>query len=389
MTRIEAEWLSQSATQHGLTMLTSSGHDAFVVGGCVRNTLLHAPVSDIDIATSAGPERVAELARSHGVKSVPTGVDHGTVTLIMEDVPFEVTTFRRDVETDGRRAVVEFSTSLEEDAARRDFTMNALYASADGTIVDPLGGMPDLLSRRVRFVGNAADRIREDYLRILRYFRFHAQYGDPFHGVDAEALAAIADNLEGLSRLPPERIGAELLKLLSAPDPAPSIVAMEQSGVLAQVLPGATSSALAPLVHAERTHDVSSDPIRRLAALGGAATYDSLRLSRRQSKQLTDIRKYMDHGVSETEVAWRGGANLAWDVVLVKAALTGSPPSPDIADRIHTALQAEFPLSAADLMPDIKGPALGEALSRAETAWIASEFALDRAALIAIARNAG
>ncbi len=389
MTRIEAEWLSQDATQRVLTMLTDGGHEAFAVGGCVRNTLLNAPVSDIDISTSATPEQVADLAEKSGLKAVPTGIDHGTVTVVCDHHPFEVTTFRRDVETDGRRAVVEFSSSVSEDAARRDFTMNALYARADGSIVDPLGGMTDLLSRRVRFVGNPSDRIEEDYLRALRYFRFHAQYGDPFHGVDTEALDAIAGHLDGIARLPAERIGAEMIKLLSAVDPAPSVAAMETSGVLIRVLPGASSTALAPLVHLEGLHQIEPHPVRRLAVLGGEDAGDRLRLSRRQRKHLTDIFRFIEGSVDEAEVAWRSGADLAWDVALAKAAVTEVPPTPDIADRIRAGSGARFPLAASDLMPDVTGSALGEALARAETAWIDSGFALDRDALIGIARNAG
>ena len=389
MTRIEAEWLSQEATQRVLTMLTEGGHDAFVVGGCVRNTLLNAPVADIDVSTSAAPQEVVDLAEKSGLKAVPTGIDHGTVTVVCDHHPFEVTTFRRDVETDGRRAVVEFSSSVAEDAARRDFTMNALYARADGSIVDPLGGMTDLLSRRVRFVGNPADRIEEDYLRALRYFRFHAQYGDPYHGVDTEALTAIAQHLDGIARLPAERIGAEMIKLLSASDPSPSVAAMEQSGVLMRVLPGASSLAMAPLVHFEHLHGAGPDPIRRLAVLGGEDADDRLRLSRRQRKQLADILRFTGTPVGEAEIAWRGGAGLAWDVALARAALTAVAPSPDVADRVRAGASAEFPLSAADLMPEVTGSALGEALSRAERAWIDSEFSLNRDALIGIARKPG
>ena len=200
-------------------MLEQDGAQALFVGGCVRNTLLGAPVADIDIATDALPERVMDLSAKAGLKAVPTGIDHGTVTVVSEGVPHEITTFRRDVETDGRRAVVVFSKDVAEDAARRDFTMNALYATPDGEIVDPLNGLPDLEARRVRFIGTASHRIQEDHLRSLRFFRFHAWYGDPAGGMDAEALAAIAENLEGLSVLSRERIGAEMLKLLSAQIP--------------------------------------------------------------------------------------------------------------------------------------------------------------------------
>ncbi len=247
-----APWLDDPATRAVCRALTGSGHQALFVGGCVRNALLGRPVADIDIATDATPEEVMALAGAAGLHPVPTGIAHGTVTVVAEGRPFEVTTFRRDVETFGRRAVVAYTRDIAEDAARRDFTMNALYAGPDGTVVDPLGGLPDLLARRVRFVGDPAARIAEDYLRILRFFRIHAWYGDPASGLDADGLAACAAAQAGLARLSRERVGAETAKLLAAADPAPAVAAMAAAGILARVLPGADATPLAALVHLER-----------------------------------------------------------------------------------------------------------------------------------------
>jgi poly(A) polymerase len=249
--RLQDAWVKQPGTQALCAVLGLSGYQALFVGGCVRNALLGAPVTDIDIATDALPETVSEIAETAGFRVIPTGIDHGTVTVIASGIHHEVTTFRRDVETDGRHAVVAFTTDIAEDAARRDFTMNALYAEPSGQVIDPLGGINDLRARRVRFVGDARRRIAEDYLRILRFFRFHAVYGDPTHGVDAEGLAACAELAVGIATLSGERIGAEMRKLLGAPNPAPAVAAMAASGVLAQVLPGADIRALAPLVHLE------------------------------------------------------------------------------------------------------------------------------------------
>lgn len=239
MTRIVADWLRHPATLAVCDAIETGGHRALFVGGCVRNALMGEPVSDLDISTDAMPERVMQLARHAGLKAIPTGIEHGTVTVVSGGIPHEVTTFRKDVETDGRRAVVAFSDRVEDDAARRDFTMNAIYADSDGQILDPLNGMPDLKARYVRFIGKAQDRIREDYLRSLRYFRFHAWYGDEVAGLDPDALSAIASNLEGLEGLSRERVGAEMLKLLAAPNPAPALAAMRSTGALAQLLPGA------------------------------------------------------------------------------------------------------------------------------------------------------
>ena len=218
---LQDDWVSNHGTQALCAALGLSGYSALFVGGCVRNALLGVPVSDIYIATDARPEKVSDIAEQAGFKVFPTGIDHGTVTVIAAGLHHEVTTFRRDVQTDGRRAVVAFSTDIAEDAARRDFTMNALYALPSGEVVDPLGGMADLQARLVRFVGDPHQRIREDYLRILRFFRFHAVYGDPSAGIDAEGLAACAELADGIADLSRERIGAEICKLLAAPNPAP------------------------------------------------------------------------------------------------------------------------------------------------------------------------
>ncbi|MEL7116540.1 MAG: hypothetical protein AAGP08_13320 [Pseudomonadota bacterium] len=215
MTPISAPWQSEPTTQALMRALEDAGYQAFFVGGCVRNALLDAPVSDVDISTSARPPDVMRIASDAGFKAHHTGIDHGTVTVATGTTSLEVTTFRRDVETDGRRAVVTYADSIEDDALRRDFTMNAIYATRAGCLVDPLGGLADLVARRVRFIEDAEQRIREDYLRILRFFRFFAHYGDPADGLDAEGLAACAALSDGLERLSKERIGAEMLKLLS------------------------------------------------------------------------------------------------------------------------------------------------------------------------------
>ncbi|MGR3290820.1 MAG: CCA tRNA nucleotidyltransferase, partial [Paracoccaceae bacterium] len=207
MTRIAGEWLDNPDTQAVLALLSDAGHQVYFVGGCVRNALLGAPVSDIDIATDATPDRVTRLAESAGLKVIQTGIDHGTVTIVSGAIAHQVTTFRKDITTDGRHAVVAFSDNIVDDARRRDFTMNALYADAGGAVTDPLGGLDDLTHARIRFIDDANARIKEDYLRSLRFFRFHAWYGDPSEGLDAEALAAIAGNLEGLASLSKERVG--------------------------------------------------------------------------------------------------------------------------------------------------------------------------------------
>ncbi|WP_128255024.1 CCA tRNA nucleotidyltransferase [Falsirhodobacter deserti] len=368
--KLTGDWLGPAAPV--CAMLARAGHRALFVGGCVRNALLGAPVSDLDIATDALPARVMELARAAGLRAIPTGIDHGTVTVLADGRPYEITTFRRDVETNGRHAVVAFSSDIAEDAARRDFTMNALYAEADGTLIDPLDGLPDLLARRVRFVGDPAARITEDYLRILRFFRFHAIYGQG--GPDPEGLAACAEHAEGVETLSRERVGAEVKKLLAASDPAPAIASMAAAGILARVVPGADATALPVLVHLEA--GVAPDPIRRLAALGGQV---DLRLSRAEARRLSLISDAAREGADMAELAYRHGADLARDAALVRAALTGMQPD---LSRIAAAAAARFPVAACDLMPAFSGAALGQRLKELEARWIASGFTLTKDQLL-------
>lgn len=395
-------------------------HRALVVGGAVRNALLGEPVDDIDIATDARPERVVQLARTAGLKPVPTGVEHGTITVIADGRGFEVTTFRRDVETDGRRAVVAFSDRIEEDAARRDFTMNALYAEPSGEVLDPVGGLPDLSARRVRFVGDPDKRIAEDYLRILRFFRFHARYGRP-GAADPEALAACARHAEGLSRISRERIGAETRKLLSAADPVEAVRLMEQAGVLAQILPGAGSEGLAALCAVAPDGDAGREAVcppsplpgpsslksvhrtdfrvlgspediwakkkdwqLRLASLGADNPAGALRLSRAETRVQEQLRSDLPLG----EAAYRLGAERAGQLALLRAS-RGEALREDWCEQIEFASRQVLPISAADLSHRLSGPELGRGLKAAEAAWIEGDFLMPAPALVDIALLAG
>ena len=382
---LDAPWMHHPGTRAVFDAL--GAHQVLFVGGCVRNGLLGRPVDDIDIATDARPETVMDLARAHGLKPVPTGVDHGTVTVVAAGKAHEVTTFRRDVATDGRHARVAFATDMAQDAARRDFTMNALYASIDGTVHDPNGrGLSDLGAGRIRFIGTAADRVREDYLRILRFFRFHAWYAAPGTGLDPDGLDAAARHADGLAGISRERIGAEMKKLLAAPDPAPAVAAMQAAGVLAHVLPGADARLLAPLVHLEagvaEAGQGTAPPIRRLAALGGQDPAPALRLSGAEAKRLAVLIREQGTATGAGELGYRHGADIARDILLLRATtgpvdLTAAQAAADRGARAH------FPVKAADLMPHFTGPDLGHRLTVLENRWIASDFTLDKATLLA------
>jgi len=381
--KVTGDWLTDPATQVVCAMLSDAGYQAHFVGGCVRNALIGAPVSDLDIATDARPEKVMELAEAAGLNAIPTGIDHGTITVVSGRIPHEITTYRKDVETDGRRAVVAFADTMVEDAERRDFTMNALYCDASGVVVDPLGqGLADLEARHLRFINDPEMRIREDYLRILRYFRFHAWYGDPSEGLDPEALAAIAANLAGIETLSSERVGVELIKLLFAPAPEQSVAAMCQSGVLAMVLDGVDDRALAPLVHLEAQAGLDPDGIRRLAALGGQGDGRELRLSNAQRKQLALYRDHIGSSEGPGALGYHHGAALARDILVLRAAMLEMPLMPGAFAAVDRGAGAEFPVKSADLMDRFQGRALGDELRRLQSLWIASDFCATRDQLL-------
>lgn len=384
LTSQQAPWIEEPSARAVCSAIAAGGHDIFYVGGCVRNALMGAPISDVDMATSAPPDEVIALATAAGLKPVPTGAEHGTITVVSGGIGYEVTTFRRDVQTDGRHAVVAFSTDITEDARRRDFTMNALYASPQGAVLDPLGGLQDLISGRVRFIEDAAQRIREDYLRVLRYFRFHAWYGNPEEGMDPEALAAIGSNLSGLETLSAERVGAEMRKLLCAEDPATSLAAMAQAGVLTVILPGADIRFVQLMIHGAQHLGDRPSWLGRLVALGGQDVPSRLRLSRVEQREYDVIRSAAYEGKSLLETAFDHGDRIAVQAYLIRCALAEGLPEADMKLKLKQAAAQVFPVKAADLMPDLTGAALGVRLKQLKLAWLESEFSLSRAQLLAI-----
>lgn len=392
LSRLDAPWLTAPHVRAVIAALQAGGARVWFVGGSVRNALIGAAASDIDMTTDARPEATMRLLQAAGLKAVPTGIAHGTITAVANGHGIEVTTLRADVDTDGRRATVAFTNDLAEDAARRDFTMNALYADPDGRVIDPLGGLPDLAARRVRFIGAPQDRIREDYLRILRFFRFHAWYGDPAGGIDADGLAACAELAGGIGRLSRERVGSEMKKLLSALDPAPSIASMAACGVLLHAAPGANPAALAPLVDIETRAGVAPDWRRRTAAMMGGdgaactALTKSWRLPKSAARALDALCAALSTPAPCAIQAYLHGAAAARDAALISACATGTIPT-DLEGQIARGTAARFPVSARDLMHagHVPGPALGAALAALKAAWIASDLRAGRETLLAAA----
>jgi len=376
--KVTGEWLNAIGVQTVFKLLTDAGFQAYGVGGCVRNALLDVPVNDVDICTDAHPEKVMELAAAANLKVIPTGIDHGTVTIAIFGQGIEVTTLRQDVETDGRRAVVAFADNIETDARRRDFTINAIYVDQFGTISDPLDGLKDIPSRTIRFIDDPHERIREDALRILRFFRFYAHYGDPDNGIDQDGLAACATNIELLDNLSDERIGMETRKLLSAPDPSPALALMHACGALAQIMPGA-SPMLAPLIHVENAREPRWT--RRMAAIGGIPVSQRLKLSKAEIKHLTEISNTLESGISTKHAAYLYCEKSAVDAALIMASMSGQMIKPEAEAAQGASL--EFPIKARMLMPPLSpGPDLGKAMKRLEEIWIASDFQLTQTQLL-------
>jgi poly(A) polymerase len=397
MERLDPQpWMNAPATRAVIEALTADGSEVRFVGGCVRDAVLGRPVGDIDIATPDVPARVIELLEAAGLKAVPTGIEHGTVTAVALHRPFEITTLRRDVETYGRHAKVAFTDNWTEDAARRDFTINALSAKPDGRLYDPFGGIADLKARRVRFVGEAMARIREDVLRLLRFFRFYAHFGAP--PPDAEALAAAETMAPLLPTLSGERIAAETLKLLAAPDPAGVLALMRDCAVLPHFLPEASNlDRLAKLVALETKLGRPPDPPRRLAAVlsGGIVSARAIAGRLRLSNALRDrivaalgepvpspkleraqlralrYRLSAEAFADRCLIAWAEdeGAESKWREIL---ALAGWQPP-------------VFPIRAQDALDRgaKSGPALGLLMAEMEKWWVAGNFAADRAASLA------
>jgi poly(A) polymerase len=384
-----------------LACLNDSEGETRVVGGAVRNAMMGLPLGDIDLASTLLPDAVTSRARAAGFKAIPTGIEHGTVTVVSETIPFEVTTLREDVQTYGRHAEVVFGTDWAKDASRRDFTMNALYLAADGTLHDPLGGAEDIAARRVRFIGDPAARIAEDYLRIVRFFRFQAGYaeGSP----DAQLLSEIAKHLDGLTHVSAERIRAELCKMLPMPGALHSLEAMEQIGLL-QALIGLEPQldAFGRLVILERALPPPAPKtawVLRLGAIAGPQAVESevaahlaarLRLSNaerdRMARFMEDLAEPLDPDMSE-EVAKAAIYRLGNDAFLDRLSASWAVHQGGMMGAYaHLAALAmhwdppEFPLSGKDIATTgIKpGPAIGAALQALEEAWINSGFELTR-----------
>ncbi len=400
----DAAWLRDGPVARLLTLLDSDGEEARAVGGAVRNALLGMPVEEVDVATTALPEEVVRRVEAAGCKAVPTGITHGTVTVIVEHTPVEVTTLREDVETFGRKARVAFGRDWKTDAERRDFTINALSARADGVVFDYVGGLADIAARRVRFIGDPLQRIAEDYLRILRFFRFQAWFGEG--APDAAGRHACIVARAGLETLSRERVRMELMKLLVAPRATATLAAMAESGLLGMVLGGVPLLAgFENMAKVEAKIGAAPDPVRRLGALNVLIAEDAERLSERlrlanaETERLRALEGWRQIEPANGESAARAllyqlGAPSYVDRVLIAWARSPAGAADPAWSALATLPQRwtapVFPLKAADFFRRgmVAGPALGATMRTAEAAWIAADFPEGAAALEAIADEA-
>jgi poly(A) polymerase len=399
-----ADWLKRGAVAGLLALLDRDGEEARVVGGAVRNALLGLPVDEIDVATTALPEEVIRRVSAAGLKAVPTGIDHGTVTVVIDGQPFEVTTLRKDIETYGRKAKVMFGRDWTADAQRRDFTINALSATADGKVHDLVGGLADLAAHRVRFIGDPQQRIAEDYLRILRFFRFYARFGQG--APDPDGLAASVRSRAGLESLSRERVRMELLKLLVGARATPALVAMTEAGILGSVLGGVPYVAsFENMAKVEAALGLAPDAIRRLGALNvqvaedGERLAERLRLSNAEAERLVSLDKWWRVALANGERAARAllydlGPQSYTDRVLLAWARSDAGAADSAWRELATLPQRwtapDFPLKSTDFSRRgiAAGPALGNVMRVAKLAWIDADFPSDLAAIEAIANRA-
>ena len=370
-------WLKRPGIRRLLTALDATRDTARFVGGAVRDTMLGHPIEDLDLATTLTPDEVINRLEKARIKAVPTGIDHGTITAVSSGTVVEVTTLRSDVSTDGRRATVAFTGDWRADAARRDFTINALYADPySGVVHDYHSGKADIAERRVRFIGDPLQRIAEDHLRILRFFRFHARFGagQP-DGAGLAACSARANDLMALSR---ERIADELLKLLALPDPSPTVAVMADGGIFAPVIPevvGDAAARIAALAKAEREAGITPAAVRRLAAMlppDPAVASDvaaRLKLSNKARKRLTLAATPLDPSETPGALAYAIGAEAALDRMLLAGDATG-------AAKLAAWPVPKLPITGGELIRRgvTQGPEVARTLREVERRWVAAGF---------------
>lgn len=382
--QIDSEWIKNENLQNILQILKKADHNAYLVGGCVRNSILNFPVNDIDISTDARPEETLDLFNIGSFKATPTGFSHGTVTVVSEGIPYQITTMRSDQNTDGRHADVSFSDDITKDAERRDFTINALYADPTGKIIDPIGGLKDFQPLRIKFIGNANNRIQEDYLRILRFFRFHAQFADFVADFEQDALDAIKDNQNGLKFLSKERVWNELQKILLSRNPTRALSEMSKTGVLEKVLIDRGIKSIKNLISIEQKMGIEPEAIRRLLAITRNTEITSLNLSRKEVKKFSLLKSLLEKNFDPAELVYQFNKEIAQSVLAISTFNQGEKLKLSDVKKIEKACLYPCPISGAHLTKYMSGADVGIKLKEAQRAWIKSNFKSDPAKILKV-----
>lgn len=379
----ETKWLRNPSAQKLSKLYKNFGYQVLFVGGCVRNTILKMPVTDIDLATDAQPEEIIKIAKENNIRFVPTGLAHGTITLIIDNTNYQITTFRTDFDHDGRYAKVEFTESLLLDASRRDLTINALYCNHVGEVIDPLNGLDDIKKQKIKFIGNPNERIKEDNLRILRFFRFQAIYGNKNLEIDSIALEACHNHKSKLAALSKERITSELRKILSAPNPLEVIIKMNETGVLNELFQKVSIDSLEAYLKTEEKFKININWLGRLLSLQVTQEEESLKLTRCEFKFLKQTKSAIENQIHVLEFSYYNGVENGKIYSILQNFRHNIILSKNLLNQINSLATKKFPITAKDLMPEIRGKKLGEALRSLEDRWIKSNFTLSKKDLLA------
>ena len=379
----ETKWLRNPSAQKLSKLYKNFGYQVLFVGGCVRNTILKMPVTDIDLATDAQPEEIIKIAKENNIRFVPTGLAHGTITLMIDNKNYQITTFRTDFDHDGRYAKVEFTESLLLDASRRDLTINALYCNHVGEVIDPLNGLDDIKKQKIKFIGNPNERIKEDNLRILRFFRFQAIYGNKNLEIDSIALEACHNHKSKLAALSKERITSELRKILSAPNPLEVIIKMNETGVLNELFQNVSIDSLEAYLKTEEKFKININWLGRLLSLQVTQEEESLKLTRCEFKFLKQTKSAIENQIHVLEFSYYNGVENGKIYSILQNFRHNIILSKNLLNQINSLATKKFPITAKDLMPEISGKKLGEALRSLEDRWIKSNFTLSKKELLA------
>jgi len=380
--QINSEWIKSKSLQNILKIFKKADHNAYLVGGCVRNSILNLPVNDIDISTDAKPEETLDLFKTGSFKATPTGFSHGTVTVVSEGIPYQITTMRSDQNTDGRHANVSFSDNITADAERRDFTINALYADPTGKIIDPIEGLKDFQPLKIKFIGNANNRIQEDYLRILRFFRFHAQFSDLVEDFERDALDAIKDNKNSLKFLSKERVWNELQKILLSKDPSRALLEMSKIGVLEKISINRGIKSIKNLISIEEKMGIKPEAIRRLVALTRDTEIKSLNLSRKEARKFSLLKSLLEKNFDPAELVYQFNKEIAQSMLAISTFNQGAKLNLIDVTKIEKACLYPCPISGAHLSKYMSGEDVGVKLKEAQSIWIKSNFKSDSAKIL-------